>query len=57
MYCYYAQRHHDKSFAPLDKYAMSEDAQERYWRLCMRHMRVNINARQVYPQHCDFLYE
>ncbi|CCW64977.1 unnamed protein product [Phytomonas sp. EM1] len=47
----------DCSFMRVDKAAMTEEEQERYWRLCMRHMRVNINVRQVYPEVCDFLYE
>ncbi|KAG5482487.1 hypothetical protein CUR178_05627 [Leishmania enriettii] len=47
----------DGSFSPADRASMTEEEQERYWRLCMRHMRVNINARQVYRERCPFLFD
>lgn len=40
----------------IDPTNMSEEDKERYWRLVMKHMRININARQVYPESCDFLF-
>lgn len=46
----------DNSFVPVIKDAMTAEERERYWRLCMQHMRVNINARQVYSSNSDFLY-
>eukprot|EP00796_Vickermania_ingenoplastis_P007060 gene7060-5000_t len=45
------------SGADVDLSLMTPEAKERYWRLAMRHMRVNINARQVYPEPCPFLFE
>lgn len=54
---YHAQRRPDGGFARVEKSAMVAAAQERYWRLCMRSMRVNVNVRQVYFEDCSFLYE
>ncbi|SCU65930.1 Alkylated DNA repair protein (alkB homolog), putative [Trypanosoma equiperdum] len=34
-----------------------EEEREFYWREQMRHLRVNINVRQVYPDRCEFLNE
>ncbi|CCW71716.1 unnamed protein product [Phytomonas sp. Hart1] len=59
-YAHHVYYHHpmpDGSFVKVDKDAMTEDERERYWRLCMRHMRININVRQVYPENCDFIYD
>lgn len=43
-------------FVMMDPTFMSEDEKERYWRLSMKHMRINMNARQVYPEPCDFIF-
>lgn len=43
-------------FVMIDPTLMSEDEKERYWRLSMKHMRINVNARQVYPESCDFIF-
>lgn len=56
-YAYHARLIPDGSFDPVDPAAFSAGERERYWRLCMRHMRVNVNARQVYGDDCAFLYE
>ncbi|KAG5508737.1 hypothetical protein JKF63_05235 [Porcisia hertigi] len=53
-YCLRSNR--DGSFLRVDKTHMTAEEQERYWRLCMRHMRININARQVYNEQCPFLF-
>lgn len=45
-----------ETFVMLDPSKMSEEERERYWRLAMRHMRININVRQVYAEPCDFLF-
>ncbi|KPI89314.1 hypothetical protein ABL78_1543 [Leptomonas seymouri] len=55
-HAYYAHPTADGSFVPVDKAAMTAEEQERYWRLCMRHMRVNINARQVYNERCAAVF-
>lgn len=47
----------DGSFSRVEKALMTAEEQERYWRLCMRHMRVNINARQVYNERCPALFD
>lgn len=56
-HAYYAHPTPDGSFVRVDKAAMSAAERERYWRLCMRHMRVNINARQVYNERCPRLFD
>lgn len=40
----------------VDPSIMSEEEKERYWRLAMKHMRINLNARQVYRESCNFLF-
>lgn len=35
---------------------LSETQRERYWRLALKHMRININVRQAYPESCPFLF-
>ncbi|GET87388.1 hypothetical protein, conserved [Leishmania tarentolae] len=47
----------DGRFSPVDKTSMTAEEQERYWRLCMRHMRININARQVYRERCPAVFQ
>ncbi|EPY34416.1 alkylated DNA repair protein alkB like protein 1 [Strigomonas culicis] len=54
-HCYYKNKTADGSIAPFVLEVMSKAERERYWRLCMRHLRVNINARQVYTEACPFL--
>ncbi|KAG5481957.1 hypothetical protein LSCM1_05669 [Leishmania martiniquensis] len=56
-HAYYAHPTPDGSFSPVDKASMTAAARERYWRLCMRHMRININARQVYSKRCPRLFD
>ncbi|KAK7197681.1 2OG-Fe(II) oxygenase superfamily [Novymonas esmeraldas] len=55
-HAYYAQSQPNGAFSPVDKAAMTAEERERYWRLCMRHMRININARQVYGERCPFIF-
>lgn len=55
-HAYYAHLSEDGSFVPVDKAAMTDEERERYWRLCIRHMRVNINARQVYNKRCEEVF-
>lgn len=56
-YGYHKNVNADGSFCKVEKQLMTPGEQERYWRLCMRHMRVNINARQVYSEPCSALFE
>ncbi|CAM37675.2 conserved hypothetical protein [Leishmania braziliensis MHOM/BR/75/M2904] len=56
-HAYYARSMPNGGFSRVDKASMTAEEQERYWRLCMRHMRVNINARQVYNVQCPFLFD
>jgi alkylated DNA repair protein alkB homolog 1 len=56
-HAYYAHPTADGSFAPVDKATMTAAEKERYWRLCMRHMRVNINARQVYSERREDIFD
>ncbi|EPY26965.1 alkylated DNA repair protein alkB like protein 1 [Angomonas deanei] len=53
---YYKNASPDGSIVPVNKALLSEEERERYWRLCMKHMRVNINARQVFEKECAFLF-
>ncbi|KPA77813.1 hypothetical protein ABB37_06631 [Leptomonas pyrrhocoris] len=55
-HAYFAHPTADGSFVPVDKTVMTAEEKERYWRLCMRHMRVNINARQVYGERCEAVF-
>lgn len=41
----------------VDPAEMTKEERERYWRLVLKYMRVNINARQVYAEPCPELFE
>lgn len=53
---YWNMKRKDGTVPPLELSELSSEQRERYWRLAMKHMRVNINVRQVYEEPCPFLF-